>query len=379
MTTENHKLNIPLQGTLDWDEPLNENFRSIDATAEIRDLESNIDQYVPKDGSKFFATDTGIRYLGDGQEWKEAPTQPRARLTTPSANSDPDNASAGQIWFREDLDELRSNVGGQIVTLAEGGTDNDSDGPIVTIAFDDNSWEQLTDLDEMGREYRGSNVDGPAGHGKVLRVNIPNGEHYGSKFSFWFDRINEFNREYEEMWSRHYVYFDDSWNFGTTYSNGGKLPGFAGKYGACGSGGDKCDGTDGWTARMAHRPPKEGGDLRLGHYVYHANMSGDYGDTFQWNTNGEIEFNQWYKIDQRVVMNTPGKADGIIQSWVDGKLAQDEHSLKFRNSGYDNIKINSFKFNTFMGGGWVSERDCHCYYDDLALSPTKISSELEQA
>ncbi|MFB6077867.1 MAG: hypothetical protein ABEJ80_02670 [Halarchaeum sp.] len=69
--TDNHDLNTPAKGTLDWNVPLNENFERLDAAVEIRDVRANRSNYVPKDGAKFLATDTGRVYLGDGTSWSE--------------------------------------------------------------------------------------------------------------------------------------------------------------------------------------------------------------------------------------------------------------------------------------------------------------------
>ena len=59
----------PNEGTLDWHVPLNENFQQLDRDVELRDEESNIDQYDPVAGAKFFATDSGAIYSGDGADW----------------------------------------------------------------------------------------------------------------------------------------------------------------------------------------------------------------------------------------------------------------------------------------------------------------------
>jgi len=59
----------PNEGTLDWHVPLNENFEQLDRDVERRDEEANIDQYDPVAGAKFFATDSGAIYSGDGSAW----------------------------------------------------------------------------------------------------------------------------------------------------------------------------------------------------------------------------------------------------------------------------------------------------------------------
>lgn len=59
----------PNEGSLDWHVPLNENFDRLDRDVELRDEEANIDQYDPAAGAKFFATDSGAIYSGDGSAW----------------------------------------------------------------------------------------------------------------------------------------------------------------------------------------------------------------------------------------------------------------------------------------------------------------------
>jgi len=68
---QNHDYSLPSKGTSDWHIPLNENFEKIDAGVEIRDVDSNLDQYEPKSDSKYLATDTGTIYLGDGSAWEQ--------------------------------------------------------------------------------------------------------------------------------------------------------------------------------------------------------------------------------------------------------------------------------------------------------------------
>ncbi len=71
--TPNHDYNTPEAGTMDWHDDLNENFEALDAGVEIRDNSNNMDEYEPKEGAKFFATDTGEVYLGDGEDWASSP------------------------------------------------------------------------------------------------------------------------------------------------------------------------------------------------------------------------------------------------------------------------------------------------------------------
>ncbi|WP_135852823.1 hypothetical protein [Halorussus salinus] len=65
----NHDYSTPSRGSSNWHEPMNRNFERLDTDVEIRDEEANRDQYQPKEGAKFLATDTGVRYLADGSNW----------------------------------------------------------------------------------------------------------------------------------------------------------------------------------------------------------------------------------------------------------------------------------------------------------------------
>jgi hypothetical protein len=84
------RYNTPEQGTLDWHNPLNENFNKLDRHVEIRDLRTNLDTYDPKQGSKFLATDTGDVFLGDGSQWDQIGTVAPADTST-------DTTSGGEV------------------------------------------------------------------------------------------------------------------------------------------------------------------------------------------------------------------------------------------------------------------------------------------
>lgn len=71
--TENHGLNTPSLGAENWHIPLNNNFNYLDSAIEIRDIKSNLPNYQPKQGAKYFATDTEKQFIGTGYSW--APIQ----------------------------------------------------------------------------------------------------------------------------------------------------------------------------------------------------------------------------------------------------------------------------------------------------------------
>ncbi|SHG75167.1 hypothetical protein SAMN05443636_0971 [Halobaculum gomorrense] len=93
--TDNHSYNTPAKGATDWHAPLNDNFERLDGDVEVRDREANRGDYLAKAGAKFFATDTGATYIGDGSNWNrlatsgEDPTFNSLRVeSAPSSNTD---------------------------------------------------------------------------------------------------------------------------------------------------------------------------------------------------------------------------------------------------------------------------------------------------
>lgn len=93
--TDNHSYDTPTKGTTDWHIPLNDNFERLDTDVEVRDRDGNRGSYVAKAGAKFFATDTGATYIGDGSNWNklatsgEDPTFSSLRVSSaPSSSAD---------------------------------------------------------------------------------------------------------------------------------------------------------------------------------------------------------------------------------------------------------------------------------------------------
>ncbi|GGK71231.1 hypothetical protein [Haloarcula sebkhae] len=69
--TPNHSYQRPDRGAQNWHIPLNENFSRIDTEVEIKDAAENLNQYQPKEGAKFLATDSRRIFIGNGEEWLE--------------------------------------------------------------------------------------------------------------------------------------------------------------------------------------------------------------------------------------------------------------------------------------------------------------------
>jgi hypothetical protein len=97
--TDYHNLNTPEEGAADWHLPLNENFQTIDKKIEIRDEAGARSDYPPKAGAKYFATDTGAQWIGDGDEWHRL----ASTGDSPEFNSISHRDPSGQVLKRRCL------------------------------------------------------------------------------------------------------------------------------------------------------------------------------------------------------------------------------------------------------------------------------------
>ena len=108
-------------------------------------------------------------------------------------------------------------------------------------------------------------------------------------------------------------------------------------------------------------------------YTYHPDQSQNlpYGDEFPWKSGGrQYHFTPgiWYHLEVRIVMNTPGENNGIIQSWLNGVKMLDKQNIRFRDVAGLSIDIDYF--STFFGGGdrsWAASKDEYVYFDDFII------------
>lgn len=191
--------------------------------------------------------------------------------------------------------------------------------------------------------------------GKSLRLTFPKGSLGPSKGGGHFSERLAPHKAYRLSYR---VVFEKGFDF----RRGGKLPGLAG--GKANTGGKKATG-DGWSARYMWG---EGGKLDL--YLYHLDQKTQYGDRFP--LQAKATPGQWITLSQVVQVNTPGKADGRIQVWLNEKLALDQKGLRLRGKVEPEVAlVDQFMFSTFHGGStrkWAPVRDCHTRFDDFVIS-----------
>ena len=170
--------------------------------------------------------------------------------------------------------------------------------------------------------------------GKVLAVTYPEGLFGSSDSATGGQWILHFDQGYEAVEFEYRVKF----GVGFDFVRGGKLPGLRGGEGNVG--GNKPDGTDGFTARMHWRTDGSSGSqlssdkANIVQYLYHPDQPTNFGEDFRWDDGPssewqEFESGRWYHIRHQVVMNTPGQHDGVVKAWLDGVQVLDLDDIRF--------------------------------------------------
>jgi hypothetical protein len=164
----------------------------------------------------------------------------------------------------------------------------------------------------------------------------------------------------DHLFLRYRLRFSDTFDF----VKGGKLPGFYG--GRTISGGHIPDGIDGFSTRFMWRA---GGAGEV--YAY-------LPSSVTWGTSlgrGSFHFQpgHWQCLEQELGLNTPGRADGFVRVWLDGRLVFTQESLVFRT--VPGLRIEGLFFSTFFGGNepsWASTADAHADFGDFALGERRV-------
>ncbi|MFC6716053.1 polysaccharide lyase [Natrialbaceae archaeon GCM10025810] len=191
----------------------------------------------------------------------------------------------------------------------------------------------------------------------ALRVNIPEGSHYGSRMAFITSE--QWNTQCEDLHARYWIYLPSEFHFTQQL----KLP-FIGNQRTQGGGGRVSDGTGGWSARVALHENRDAAP-GLEFYTYHAEMEGPYGDHDEWGV--ELPTAEWARIDFYVRVNTPGEHDGTIRGWLNGDLGHEVDELVFRERGYDELGIDEFTFDVYHGGNEAASTETFLAFNDLEL------------
>ena len=199
------------------------------------------------------------------------------------------------------------------------------------------------------------------GHGRALEVLYPQGgvgpQQTGGQWEAVLAPRDTYLLEYRVRFGA-----DFDW------VQGGKLPGLGGGTTPTGGFFDP----DGFTSRYMWRT---GGRLVV--YLYWAGQQSaaqasgrQYGVDLDCGVT--LERGRDHVLRQRVTLNTPGRADGVLEVWVDGRSVLRRDDLLFRDQPGKTWQIDRFFFSTFHGGNdasWAPSRDCTVEFDDFSVAP----------
>jgi hypothetical protein len=97
-------------------------------------------------------------------------------------------------------------------------------------------------------------------------------------------------------------------------------------------------------------------------------LPGDFGPSFVKRADVIQKLGQWYCYELMVLANTPGKRDGRIACWLDGKLIADFPNLRLRDVA--SLKINHAALDLHIGSNRVREN--RKWYDDVVIATSYI-------
>jgi hypothetical protein len=141
--TENHNLNTPQEGTLDWHVPLNENFRAMERKLPIVDADTAKTNYEPYPDTLYVGADSGTLYVGNGSEWVQVGTRGTDSTSPTLGGQGPSPDVAG---VRPDTDTGGANanvfitVDGDTYTLERNGS------TVLSTTDSDAVFEEMADV-----------------------------------------------------------------------------------------------------------------------------------------------------------------------------------------------------------------------------------------
>lgn len=220
------------------------------------------------------------------------------------------------------------------------------------------------------------------GHvGSGLAARIPDGGNWGASGRWNFD--DHGIAPPEELYWRYYLQFPEGFYIEPNLR--GKLPGPANLYTYnCLGGRPSTSDSPCWSARMLFSRDysneqgfyQDGPDDKtlIGFYTYHL---GEAGDIETWDEDvALLDHGKWYCVEGRIDLNTPGRNDGVLQGWVDGKLAYSRSDFAWRRSNEGSLDVEMFWFDVYYGReGRPSNRDIEIHFDSLALGPERIGCD----
>lgn len=204
----------------------------------------------------------------------------------------------------------------------------------------------------------------------ALQLDVPDnqGKQVSAGVTYWF------HPGYDVVYFRRYIRFAPDYDQGNLHHVGGSLYAVAGddRWAQMGKAGIKPEGDDRfgasfepWRAWGRNDPP---GAMML--YTYWMDMRRDK-DGRYWGNNlmppperqVVLRRGVWYCLEHMIKANTPGKADGEMAAWIDGKLYI--HLKGFRWRTTPEVRLKRISLGLYVHH---SRRANTVWYDDVALS-----------
>lgn len=189
----------------------------------------------------------------------------------------------------------------------------------------------------------------------------------------------KFPKGYDELYLSYKIKFSDGFK---NKNLQGKLPGLSG--GTSNTGGYLPNGKDGWSARFMFH------GTQIKFYIYYPDVYKEFGDSKPnpkkkyWgvgpflNPGYTLKPGVWYTITQRIVLNTPGKSNGLVEGFVNGKLCASKKGIRFRD--ISSLKIDRVFFSNFFGAsGSPPSKPETISFDDFAVYSYKSSVKVAQS
>jgi hypothetical protein len=281
-----------------------------------------------------------------------------------------------KIPYRKDYVEEQNPQDGLIVYFAENFNDWAIQNPI---AYDTvmNRW-QCSSTNFVSQNRANQSIISISGHGNVWRSQFLEGQG-GTPYGFTLNPLLD-EPNLEEIWVEVEMYLASNWY--DDPSDGyyaGKWPTGGAVSGSGENGVEFIDSSDSYACKgfaVANVWGSPTGNLHKMHtYIYDQTSSKAALNIAGFLMNRGI----FVTVTKRIVLNTPGLADGFIETYINGVLTQQVTGRKFRslaqyNAGYNYIEGIILKYAFGGTSVYTSQQDNIVYFDNIVAYAYGVNS-----
>ena len=229
--------------------------------------------------------------------------------------------------------------------------------------FDFDNPQQLEELPSFGQD--------PSfwEDGKLVCA-IAAGTHKGLGRKYILENDGNFTNEVEMSFD---IYMAENFQVDTHHSEVGKCPGMEGIYdSSAGWGGKPVARENSWSIRIGHQQQNSDGRVPIGLYIYHPNMTSQYGTAIP--AGIALETAKSYRLTLYVKLNDVGSSNGVIKLFVDGEEYYASDSWNLRLS--DNVHVKSVWLDAYIGGLTPTPVDTRVSLDNLHIRWNRSSAPM---